>query len=296
MKKTATVGKSSSHNVFLLFLVFITLAALVSLSVIGWSYYFTPVSARPFRTDYQTMKPSGVYSQGLGIIGSAMVIIGVGTYSSRKRIHAMWKMGSLSRWLEFHIVLCLIGPVMIVYHTTFKAGGIAAISLWSMLSVVASGIIGRFLYVQIPRNIRGHEMSQEELDTQLSALRERMTSTPAGTKATTIIDQAFQNVPVPTGLSQMISTIARLEHVRHDTMREIHKLLTAERLPHNIISEIQIHASAKISLLRKTIVLKQIERLFFYWHAIHLPFTIIMFITLAAHITVAYLLGYRWIF
>jgi len=44
------------------------------------------------------------------------------------------------------------------------------------------------------------------------------------------------------------------------------------------------------------VLLTQMERLFFYWHAVHLPFTVIMFITLAAHVIVTVLLGYRWIF
>lgn len=294
MKKE--VGKSSSHSVFLFFLIVITLISFVTLSVIGWSYYFTPISERPFRTDYQVMRPSGIYSQGLGIIGSAMVIIGVITYSSRKRIHALWKAGSLSRWLEFHIVLCLIGPVLIIYHTTFKAGGIAAISLWSMLSVVASGVIGRFLYVQIPRNIRGHQLTQDELDTELGTIRDRMATSETGMKAAAMIDRAFQNIQTPTTLWQTCSTILRLEHLHRSTMNEIKKLLAHEHLSRDLFGDIQHHASVKMSLLRKTIVLKQIERMFVYWHAIHLPFTIIMFITLAAHVTVAYLLGYRWIF
>ncbi len=290
------MGKSSSHSVFLLFLIFITLISLITLSVIGWSYYLTPISGRPFRTDYEIMRPSGVYSQGLGIIGSTMVIIGVITYSSRKRFHGLWKMGSLSRWLEFHIVLCLIGPVLIIYHTTFKAGGIAAISLWSMLSVVASGIIGRFLYVQIPRNIRGHQLTNEELDAQLRIIRDGMARTETGAKAATLIDRAFQNIQTPATLMQTFSAIVKLERLHHATMKEIHRLLAFEQLHGDLLNEIQHHASSKISLLRKTIMLKQIERMFVYWHAIHLPFTIIMFLTLAAHVTVAYLLGYRWIF
>ncbi len=273
-----------------------TLSALISLSIIGWGYYLTPVQGRPFRPDYQSMRPSGVYSQGLGIIGSAMIIIGVIIYSSRKRIRALWKLGSLSRWLEVHIILCLIGPILVVYHTTFKAGGIAAISLWSMLSVVASGVIGRFLYIQIPRNIRGHEMTGGEIDAQLQQIREQMGATDAGTRAASIIDHAFQNIPTPSNVLQTLSTIIRLERMRHSTMKQIHALLSAEDLSNEKLHMIRSLSASKISLLRRTVVLRQIERMFFYWHAIHLPFTIIMFLTLAAHVTVAYWLGYRWIF
>ena len=126
---------------------------MVALNFHGMEYYTTPMEERPFHDDHDTIKPSGYFSHGLGILGTVLIIIGVTMYSTRKRIRALWKIGRLSRWLEFHIFLCLLGPILVVYHTTFKAGGIAAISLWCMISVAASGVVGRFLYVLIPRNI-----------------------------------------------------------------------------------------------------------------------------------------------
>ncbi|MBI3405443.1 MAG: hypothetical protein HY046_08300, partial [Acidobacteria bacterium] len=53
--------------------------------------------------------------------------------------------------------------------------------------------------------------------------------------------------------------------------------------------------TSRVTLIQRSLVLLQVEKLFFYWHAIHLPFTAIMFVTLAAHIGVALWLGYRWI-
>ncbi len=289
-------GKRISHNFFLIYLCVIALTAVIALSLRGWAYYRTPLDQRPFRDDYQSMRPSGTYSQGLGIIGSTMVTIGVVIYSSRKRIRALWNLGALSRWLEIHIVLCLIGPILVVYHTTFKAGGIAAISLWSMLSVAASGIIGRFLYVQIPHNIRGKELSTEELDEELRGMREKLLVTTEGTAAIALIDAAFRNVQTPARLSDAVSSVLALRRLQKRTMAQVSALLGRSSLTSHTLREIRANASARITLLRKTIVLRQVERLFFYWHAIHLPFTVIMFITLAAHVTVAYLLGYRWIF
>ena len=39
-----------------------------------------------------------------------------------------------------------------------------------------------------------------------------------------------------------------------------------------------------------------VEKLFYYWHAIHLPFTAMRFITLVVHIGVSLWLVYRWMF
>jgi len=52
----------------------------------------------------------------------------------------------------------------VLYHTALKFGGIVAVSFWSMAAVVLSGVIGRFIYVRIPRTIQGNELSVKELE------------------------------------------------------------------------------------------------------------------------------------
>ena len=77
--------RDQSHSAYVLFLICIGLLALISLAVKGWSYYLTPVDERPFHEAYATMKPSGNYTHGLGIIGATQaaeamkLIAGVGT-------------------------------------------------------------------------------------------------------------------------------------------------------------------------------------------------------------------------
>ena len=112
-----------AHKVFAIFLVFTTLTAVLAVGIHGLGYYLTSIQERPLRTDYVRMKPSGSYSHGLGILGASMLVIGVSTYSTRKRVRSLWNFGKLSQWLAFHIFLCLLGPTLVVFHTTFKAGG-----------------------------------------------------------------------------------------------------------------------------------------------------------------------------
>ena len=49
-------------------------------------------------------------------------------------------------------------------YTAFKFGGIISIGFWSMTAVVISGIVGRFIYLQIPRSIQGKELSIDDLE------------------------------------------------------------------------------------------------------------------------------------
>jgi len=82
---------------------------------------------------------------------------------ARKRFRSLHRIGILKHWLEFHIFLCTLGPILVLYHTSFKFGGLVAISFWSMVAVFLSGIIGRFIYIQIPRTIEGRELSEDEV-------------------------------------------------------------------------------------------------------------------------------------
>jgi membrane-associated PAP2 superfamily phosphatase len=43
-------------------------------------------------------------------------------------------------------------------------------------------------------------------------------------------------------------------------------------------------------------LLAPFQRLFHYWHVLHLPVALLMFLALAVHVTLAVLFGYAWPF
>ena len=45
----------------------------------------------------------------------------------------------------------ITAPIVIAYHASFKFRGIAGVAFWIMLAVAISGVIGRYLYAQIPQ-------------------------------------------------------------------------------------------------------------------------------------------------
>jgi hypothetical protein len=285
-----------THKVFIVFLVFITAAAAIAIGIRGAAYYATPVHLRPFRSDYEAMKGSGNYSHGLGIIGASMITVGVAMYSTRKRLRALWSLGRLSAWLEIHIFLCLMGPILVIYHTTFKAGGVAAISLWAMVSVAGSGVVGRFLYAQIPRNVQGTELTGGQIKGELDRLAVALSSSPLGLQLMKRVDDGFSTMQRPENLSQAVVGFIRLQSMRRHMKHTVGAMLKLSALSTQQAHQLHRTATARASLMQKSLVLNQAGKLFYFWHAVHLPFTIIMFITLAAHVVVAILMGYTWIF
>ena len=153
----------TGHTIFIAVLTAVVILTLTVLIYTGFSYYNTNLEERFFHISHSTLKPSGILGHGLGIIGSFLILIGVFSYMIRKRNRSLMRLGLLKHWLEFHIFLCTLGPIMILFHTAFKFGGLVAISFWSMVAVFLSGIIGRFIYIQIPRSIEGRELSISEV-------------------------------------------------------------------------------------------------------------------------------------
>ena len=153
----------AKHIVYITTMTFIIFVVSSTLIYKGVSYYRTSLEDRFYHEDHTALKPSGSWGHGYGILGSFFMAFGVTSYMMRKRMRSLSKLGQIKHWLEFHIFLCTLGPILVLFHTAMKFGGIVSISFWSMVAVFGSGIIGRFIYIQIPRSIEGRELSLNEL-------------------------------------------------------------------------------------------------------------------------------------
>ena len=152
-----------SHRIYLASMTTIVLGVTAYLGYSGYAYYQTPIEERFYQADHSMLKPSGPFGHGYGIVGTLMMLIGVFGYQARKYMRSLARIGVLKHWLEFHIFLCTLGPILVLFHTSFKFGGLVSISFWSMVAVVASGVAGRFIYLQIPRTIQGRELGLHEI-------------------------------------------------------------------------------------------------------------------------------------
>ena len=130
--------------------------------VYGADYYRLPPSGRVFHPKHPDLRPSGRIGLRLGISGLASFLC-IYLYAARKRVKRMNKLGKTRNWLDFHIVLGIAAPIFITLHSSFKMNGIAGIAYWIMIAVMLSGIVGRYLYAQIPRSINAAELSMQEM-------------------------------------------------------------------------------------------------------------------------------------
>lgn len=271
---------------------------LILLAFNGYQYYSLPVEERFFNASHSVLKPSGVWGHGFGIIGTLMMIVGVTIYMIRKRSRKFFTFGYLKHWLELHIFLCTVGPILVLYHTAFKFGGIVSVSFWSMVLVVLSGVVGRFIYIQIPRTIQGKEIDMNDLVSMREDMMEKMKlemlfdvrlikeldelASPERYKSLNILDTLFI----------YFKDFFRIRSFQS----KLKKNLAIAGFSKIKRKEIKNKAEAEIIISRRLGMLRTMQNLFRYWHVAHLPFALAMFIIMVIHVIVTITFGYKWIF
>jgi hypothetical protein len=286
----------TTHRIFLAILVAIVFITMITLIFNGISYYTLGTEERVYHPEHAQLKPSGSIGHGLGIVGTLMIVFGVSSYMARKRYRFLSRMGLLKHWLEFHIFLCTLGPILVLFHTSYKFGGLVAVSFWSMVAVFLSGIIGRFIYLQIPHTIEGREMS-------LNEIRELKTDVAEVLKNSYNLDEMTYNLLVASikkkvGVYRKNALVRYISNYYRDKkiIRTVKLLLREHKLPRSDRKMILSLIKDDMKLNQKIERLDTMQNLFKYWHVVHSPFALVMLVIMIIHVGVTIVFGYRWIF
>ncbi len=291
-------SRASGRRIILWTVYLLSFAVLVVLFIEGYSYYSTPYAERPRHEDYRIFKPAGSRGLTYGIIGSAMMLLML-VYSLQKRLSLFGKNRTLRPFLDFHIYMGVIGPLFIVLHTSFKVQGLVAVSFWSMVAVALSGYFGRYLYRQIPRNIQDNELSLSEMEESLEA-QTRLLKEQFGIEEEKLkfLSSLFEQELEPRGKGTVMSVLRLLfDDIRRPLIKShIRRRLTETlNLGGRSFEELYSQLFKRALLHRKIAALSNVQRVFHYWHVIHKPFAIIMYIIMFIHIGVAVWTGYGWV-
>jgi len=284
------------HRIYIGVFIAIGFITMVLLIFWGYSYYNTSFEQRPFHPEHTLLKPSGPMGHGLGILGTLLILIGVFSYIGRKKNKFLPRVGALKYWLEFHIFLCSVGPLLILFHTAFKFGGIVSISFWSMVAVVLSGVIGRFIYIQIPRTIQGRELSLVEIKEMKDAMNQALKN-KYNLEETTYqrLMAATQKAAVLPGIDLPIEESAQRSE-KKAIKGEVKKIITESGLSGRDKKGVMKLFKNEMTINARIKRLQLMQTLFKHWHVAHLPFALIMLVIMVIHVAITITFGYRWIF
>jgi hypothetical protein len=165
-----------------------------------------------------------------------------------------------------------------------------------MVAVFLSGIVGRFIYLQIPHTIEGQELS-------LNDIRAQKTDIAGILKSSHNLDEESYNI-ITDSIKKKVelyqsNVLLRYLKKYFDDRKTIHlvkSVLRKHKMPRKEMRQIINFVNDDIKLNRKIERLATMQNLFKYWHVVHSPFALVMLIIMVIHIGVTIAFGYRWIF
>lgn len=275
-----------THVVSISLLAIAAIAAAVLAGFDGWHYYRLPLDERSFAAANRWLRPSAPIGHLLGIIGLLLMLVPV-VYAIRKKVRALRDLGSMQTWLNVHIFAGIVGPACVTLHTSFKFNGIVSVAYWSMVAVVLSGFVGRYLYAQIPRSLRGQELTKSELDKRALVLSDRLAAAQLTPIALARISEFERAVHPPDRPSY-----ASLFFGEWTMLRAIARLQRSDVAAVPLYAEAVALITERAVLMRRIAYLQKTKRLFDAWHVFHMPLVYIMFIIVLMHVGITLYMGY----
>ncbi len=232
----------------------------------------------------------------LGIIGGSLMILLL-MYPLRKRLRALDRLLSVKFWFRLHMLFGILGPVAILYHSSFSLGSTNSnVALICMLLVASSGLAGRYLYVRIHHGLYGARTLISEYQAQTQSRREVLLRVlPEGEQ---IFDEMEKLEKISLSPAHGLMHSLRLSRMTRREVRRVKKLLKV-LLNDERVSDSQagrttarlVRQSAEDYFLaiKRASELQVNERLFSWWHILHLPLFIMMVIAGIVHVVVVHL-------
>jgi hypothetical protein len=285
---------------------FLFATLILALTVYGFDYYTLGSADRPFSPKYAALRPSGTVGLKLGWLGVFMFLV-IFLYPLRKHWSWLMKKGNSRHWLDYHVILGIAAPFVIAFHSSFKFRGFAGMAFWIMFAVSMSGVIGRYLYGQIPRNLKAAEMTQKELQEfhqQLAGQlkQERLVSEQDLRALLTLPSrERVQQLSMVTALGYMfaldIARALRVARLRRHALSFGEKLTTLggflKTSNHDVEKAVGI-AREDAALSKRILFLKRSEQVFHLWHVVHKPFSYTFALLALFHIGLEVAMGFRW--
>lgn len=241
------------------------------------------------RGDGSLTAESGV-GYALGVCGGTMMVLML-SYSARKRLRWMRRWGRIKVWFQAHMLLGVLGPVAILFHANFGLGSTNSnVALFSMLLVMASGIVGRFLYTRVTHELYGQRATLRELREQLKISRDRLRdSFPLDTRTSSLLTALETTAQAPAGgwgtrIVWLAILPRRARRMRafllHDLTLQNHDPLTQGAVLQAASEQIDTYVAAVLNEAQFTFY----ERLFSLWHALHMPLFILLMAAGIVHV------------
>jgi hypothetical protein len=270
-------------------------SVLAALSAAGMDYYLLDRTARAHSPLHAAFRSSGVWGHGVGIIATLFMLSNF-LYPLRKRLGFMKGTASIKSWLTFHVFVGIMSPLVIAFHATFQSRNQLATSTYiSLLVVVMTGLIGRYVYGLVPTSHgKARELAfvRDQLRYEQNKMSTLLESTLESGHFQTLFESASAE-PEKGGslILHFLTAPFRWLGARAALLRVRSRFSNRESYLTFKYAYLDVRR-----LYTQVSFYSKLKRLLSAWRAFHVVLSIFLVIVISFHVGFSIYLGYRWLF
>ena len=266
-------------------IVFVVASLILAAIAIGWTNW-----------NSVNFQAEGDFVYNSGLIGGIMMLC-VLLYALRKRVKFLRKAGNMETWYYFHLTGGVLGPFIIVFHSSFTIKSInSGVALFTMLLIVFSGVFGRYIYTRIGYRLHRRLLAIKE--TEKALLEDiRNYQSPIGdvierrlskfAMACLVGPRSIFRLPVRllairtasaacyVKASDDLNKLVRNRAQSESWSKEVYRLQLAKEK-----DKLRAHINSVAEIAQSHLF----ERLLVRWRILHIPFLYILLVTGLAHV------------
>ena len=281
-------GRRTVHGLYLATGVLI----IAWLALKGYSYYLLPHAQRIHSPLHHSLRAAGPWGHGVGIVATAFMLLNF-LYPLRKRSKAMSGVGGIRDWLDFHMFVGFMSPLVIAFHAAFQSNNeLATGTAAALLVVVLTGIVGRFIYGIVP-TAGGRAIELADLRGSWERLRGRLQPLIDDSDDPALLHRLFDAGGTPKEDGPLPLLFLQLPF---RWLRARGRLLRARAHFREHAEYIEFSDGyRRIERLNVQLAFfKGLKNLLRSWRMFHASLAAVLVITISAHIAVSLYLGYGW--
>lgn len=266
--------------------------------VMGYGLVLVAIWAAWSVSEREYIIPATGIGYWLGITGASFMLL-LMLYPLRKRARFLRNAGQIRHWFQIHMILGIVGPVLVLFHSNFNLGSInSKVALICTLVVASSGVIGRYLYAKIHNGMYGQRITFESVRQKLEDNQKSSSSmaqiAPLINEQLIPIEDVTLKTPdtIVASMLQAIAISFRLIGTRIALRQKIRRHLSELAEKSEVIAgnRKRLKSSAfkyldyRLSVLRKFAQLRAAERLFSLWHIVHYPLFMVLLVAAIVHV------------
>ena len=275
----------------------------------GWMLFLLVVTlamvAGYFVSTKKLYKSSDTLGYSMGMTGGVMMLTLL-LYPPRKRVRFMKRWSALQKWFKWHMVFGILGPMLIMFHSTFHIGSInAGVALVCMMLVSGSGIFGRFFYTKIHHGLYGRQASLQELQAEMEKSDDLKSIFGFAPDIQHSLDKfrAYATDSPKVWQLRMWNFVTiglRAEWLSRSLTKNLHRAMVAKAHSENsdtakmkdvgeLYDEHRVLIRSYLKAARDVAQFHGYEQLFSLWHIFHIPLVIMMVFSAIWHVVAVHM-------